>query len=584
MPGGLMQLVAYGSEDLYLTGNPQFTYWRLVYKRYSNYSSEYVPQYFTISPTFSPVLKTQMTCKIERVGDLLHDCYFVIDLPTIYGDVRSCFRWHDYLGYNIIEWAKLLIGGQQIDQQYSEWMLIWNELTLSSDKKKSFDQMIGNSSNFKIYNRTTYTDFSNPVPVPATYGDGTILYRKNRLYVPLMFWFCRNPGLALPLIALQYEDVFIQLEVNQINDWFKIGSAGLSPAAFFAVDKNATDVNVFYNGDDFDFRNKMDENGIGPNNIWYYFTNTTLSTDQNAWPQNCYIDCNYIYLDEDERREFAVKTHEYLITQIQYRRYDGLSPGVNRLKIELLHSVKELFWVFNKQSLARVANEKFNYTMFNKPEVYDYFNNAVQNNINSINLNTNGLYNGLSSNININNFMINSFFVNRISGLIDEINPSIVSNRDNLSDNFYNIFQGGKFLFNGTDRQAYKDEKYWSNLQYYKYHTNAPRIPGIYVWSYSLFPERDQPSGTANFSRINKVEFEFNLKDHVSIDDVETYNGLFSIYNSLNTDSFTNLETGLPAPSFEIDNNIRDYEMRLYALNYNILRLVGGTGGVAFAN
>lgn len=579
MPGGLMQLVAYGAQDIYLTGNPQFTYWKISYRRHTNYSSEYVHQNFEIAPSFTPLQQSLISCKIERVGDLLHDCYFVIDLPTIYGDVRSCFQWHSYLGYNIIQWSKLLIGGQEIDKQYSEWMLIWNELTLSSEKKRNWDDLIGNSAKFKIFNRTAFQDDSQPEVLP-TFNDDVILYRKNRLYVPLMFWFCRNPGLALPLIALQYVEVFIQMEINPTNDWFKIGSVGLSPAEFFSVTIGSEEETKLYNIEDRRFRLKMDANGINANNIWYYFINPGISTNVNGWNENCYIDCNFIYLDDDERRRFAKATHEFLITQTQRRVYDGLKSGINRVRIEIQHPVKELFWIYSKVSLAQAANERFNYTMLNKPEIYNYYYDAIENNINIINYTPGGRILGAD---NVSRLFVNSYFVNRLSQTMDLVNPTIVNNNTNITDDFLNIFQGGKFLFNGTDRQEYKDLKFYSDLQFYKYHTNSPRIPGIYTWSFSLYPEKEQPSGTCNFSRLNKVEFEFNLKTHLDIDDIETYNGLFSMYNSYPIpDSAPPLID--PQRSITFDPNIRDYEMRLYAFNYNILRIIGGTADIAFSN
>jgi len=165
MGGGLLQLVAYGAQDVYLTGNPQITFFKVVYRRHTNFSIESIQQTFNGNASAN----NRVTCQISRNGDLVHKLYVVFDSVTSNTDARNC-----------IKKVEVEIGGQLIDRQYGNWMTIWNELTLPAGKKDGYNGMI----------------------------DGT----TDKAYVPLEFWFCRNIGLALPLIALQYHEVKINIE------------------------------------------------------------------------------------------------------------------------------------------------------------------------------------------------------------------------------------------------------------------------------------------------------------------------------------------------------------------------------------
>ena len=172
MGGGLLQLVAYGAQDVYLTGNPQITFFKVVYRRHTNFSIESIQQTFNGSPGAGK----RVTCQISRNGDLVHKLYVVFTSPidSDLVDGRGC-----------ISKVEVEIGGQLIDRQYGDWMQIWNELTLPAGKESGYNEMIKANSNL-----------------------------KTKAYVPLEFWFCRNIGLALPLIALQYHEVKINIEFS----------------------------------------------------------------------------------------------------------------------------------------------------------------------------------------------------------------------------------------------------------------------------------------------------------------------------------------------------------------------------------
>lgn len=173
MTGGLLQLCAYGAQDVYLTGQPQITWFKMVYRRYTNFGMESISQQFSGSPDFG----RRVTCTIARTGDLLNRVYVQATLPKLNSSLGSPgrVRWVDKVGHALIDSYELRIGGQSIDKQYGEWLEIWNQLTLPEAKVMGYNRMIGHV---------------NSLHYDATADDYTV-------YVPLQFWFCRNPGLSL---------------------------------------------------------------------------------------------------------------------------------------------------------------------------------------------------------------------------------------------------------------------------------------------------------------------------------------------------------------------------------------------------
>ena len=258
MGGGLLQLVAYGAQDVYLTGNPQITFFKVVYRRHTNFSMESIEQTFNGTADFG----RRVTCQISRNGDLIHRMYLQM---TITG---ASITANSFAGLALIKSVELEIGGQRIDKQYGDWMFIWNELSLPAGKRSGYKTMVG---------------------APGS----DITTTDTTLYIPLEFWFCRNPGLALPLIALQYHEVKVNLE----------------------------------------FESKATELGV---------TAGTMGTTS-LW-------VDYIFLDTDERRRFAQLSHEYLIEQLQFTGEETVTTGANKIKLNFNHPVKELVWVLQESS------------------------------------------------------------------------------------------------------------------------------------------------------------------------------------------------------------------------------------------
>jgi hypothetical protein len=282
MGGGLMQLVAYGAQDIYLTGNPQITFFKVVYRRHTNFSMESIQQTFngTIGASQSTV-----TATISRNGDLIHSMWLDVKFASQSAGLLAALRhsnWTNNTGHAFVKQCEIEIGGQLIDRHYSQWLDIWNEL---SDHDES--EWIG------LNKHTAKEAYLHKVRRGIN--------QAQQLYIPLQFWFCRNPGLALPLIALQYHEVKLKLTTRGM---------------FSLINSN----------------------------------HVTLATA--VAPTSCNLWVDYIYLDTDERRRFAQVSHEYLIEQVQ--RVSGAMSTSKKLNFN--HPVKELIWVVQGDTVATENN------------------------------------------------------------------------------------------------------------------------------------------------------------------------------------------------------------------------------------
>jgi len=284
-----MQLVAYGAQDIYLTGNPQITFFKVVYRRHTNFSMEAIEQTLAGSQGYG----NKVSCTISRNGDLISKVYLQVNVDDLLGPNANILgQVAANIGHTLINEVELEIGGQRIDKHYGHWLQTWEELTspnptgvkgqitAEGQEPNLFEAGSGNGlptlSQRMSYNHVgaaVTTDNTAPKPANAT--------------IPLQFWFCRNPGLALPLIALQYHEVKISL-------------------------------------------------------LYSVITNICVTTGNlPAFPTNrLWVD--YIYLDTDERRRFAQQSHEYLIEQLQFQQQG--SATATRTELNFNHPVKELIW------------------------------------------------------------------------------------------------------------------------------------------------------------------------------------------------------------------------------------------------
>tara|TARA_B110000971_G_C20037306_1_gene515152 strand:+ start:3892 stop:5547 length:1656 start_codon:yes stop_codon:yes gene_type:complete len=551
MPNGLMQLVAYGAQDLYLTGNPKMTYFKFVYRRHTNFAMEYIDLTFETKPSFGVVDNFQGRVKIDRHADLIHDCYLAVDFPEIRAEYISGFRWVEYLGYNLINYVTLTINGVEIDKQYGEWLIIWNELTLLDTKKKNLYNMV--NADERTYNSAKLE--WDPLTDTLNSDKKCLLYKKKRLYIPLLFWFCVNPGLALPLISLQYSEVYINFEFNPLNSLFTLSQYNLSDSTIRSdLQEKRNIFSLEQHIPQHLYLQNYFKQLLPLNNTLYYFTG--------EWDPNIHVIANYIYLDKNERELFSKYTQEYLITQNQQFIYPGLKSNTQTVELNFNHPIKELVWGFYR----------LNRSDFNDSTNYTYLNYNDQKTIQNIEMVDVGDYTILQQQFNQYLFGENGLYVDKT------LNPSYNSN------SLYNIMEDFKLKINGNERFKQQEFGFFENVVPFKYKDSYSTLKGIYNYSFALTPDSPQPSGTCNFSRLNKVELAFTLRLNYEYEDTDTEEIILfpEITNSQsNSDLYQNQTTNKRKIVTKLYNL---YGMNMYATNYNILRIMGGLGTIAFAN
>mgnify|MGYP000924632797 CR=1 FL=1 len=280
-----MQLVAYGAQDIYLTGNPQITFFKVVYRRHTNFSMEAIEQTLNGSTGFG----NKVNATISRNGDLISRMYYEFSPNELITTTARDSAITPNVGNTLLKEVELEIGGQRIDKHYGHWLTVWQELTELNPVGtiSAITAAGGDEPDGTLLQKMSYNHLG--VEVKGGTGTGKSLAdAPNKAFVPLQFWFCRNPGLALPLIALQYHEVKVAITFCALSDLTTNGS---------------TDATV---------------SSLNSSKLWV----------------------DYIYLDTDERRRFAQQSHEYLIEQLQFQKTTEASAELN-----FNHPVKELIWI-----------------------------------------------------------------------------------------------------------------------------------------------------------------------------------------------------------------------------------------------
>jgi len=624
-----MQLVAYGAQDVYLTGNPQITFWKVTYRRHTNFAMESIEQTFNGQADFG----RRVTCTISRNGDLAYRTYLQVTLPEINQQMANTnqtdvyARWLDFPGEQLISQVEVEIGGQRIDRQYGDWMHIWNQLTLSAEQERGYHQMIGNTTALTYITDPSFNDVDGPCEstAPRQVCAPRNALPETTLYIPFQFWYCRNPGLALPLIALQYHEVKINLDIRPTDE------------CLWAV-------------------STLDCDRGSVSNL-----KVTTAYAQSLVAASLYVD--YVFLDTDERRRMAQNPHEYLIEQLQFTGDESVGSSSNKIKLNFNHPCKELIWVVqpdeNVDYCASLECHENLYKLlgaqpFNYTDAVDALPNAIHafstqgglvEHVDGVNqgfIDSNGLFqqagpSGISGvgmcvqalvlakedGVDIQNA------IKVVLGTVTQTDDAITIDTNTLakdanaaevcafiaSSKYGMVLQGwnsadgvahspgdanaavpfprsygqpqfgvgltgdkqaqlvgvsdagtfvlsetaltmhcwgqnpvvtAKLQLNGQDRFSEREGTYFDLVQPFQHHTRNPDT-GINVYSFALRPEEHQPSGTCNFSRIDNATLQLVLSN-ATVEGTKTA------------------------------------KVRVYATNYNVLRVMSGMGGLAYSN
>jgi hypothetical protein len=465
MGAGIMQLLFFGQQDIYLKSNPSITFFKKVFKTHTNFAMESIK--VELNKTDTNIYQTTvLKAKIPRHADLVSQIYFVFEIPEIISDNIMGFRWIPNLGEAIISNYYISVGGSIIDKHYGEYLHIMNNLTSTADKRRLFDSMTGNT--LQLTEPDTYAMQTNNLishsSVRYRIGSAYPTYKAfdptkpddyqpsiptRKIYVPLRFWFNKDIGSALPLVSLQYSEVEITIELRPWAELYKL----------FYKKNGAQD---YYAPNLYIEAHQM-KNFVSNYRQKFLLSDTVIDC-------RCSLECNYIYLDTLERQYFAYKPLDYLIEQLTQINKHSIQENTV-LDLVLQNPVKEVIWVTKRNDIG-IKNDWFNFT-----------------------------------------------------------------------DNYEKIMLTAKLMFNGMDRMEEKDAEYYNYVQPYQHHTSCGK-DGLYVYSFAVFPEKYQPSGSVNCSRINNIQFYMKSRK-------------------------------------PRDTSYK-YDVTFYAINYNFLRISSGLAGVVY--
>jgi hypothetical protein len=436
--GGLLQLVAQGKQDVFLTGNPQVSFFKMVYRRHTNFAVESQPMYFDGTADFGQ----RISCLIPRRGDLLGRVYLDVLLPqlTLQDLSNTPVSYVNAIGNALIQEISFDVGEQEIDKQTGEWMEIWEQLTVPAGQRDALNSMVGRVEGYAA------PDF---IPGPLSPG--------LRLSIPLQFYFCRNPGLYLPLLALQYHPIRINITFAPLQSLFWSPVLKDIPACTLQV-------------------------------------NPAHITQAMLWG-------DYVYLDVEERRRFVSQSQEYLIEQVQYTPLISVPAAQQQVNIQtdFNHPIKEFLFVARRDFMNQV-HEPFNFSNLAVGEV-----------------------------------------------LPPTLEPYLLPNQVRTD-----MIATAKLQLDGYDRFQARDGPYFRLVQPFEHHTFTPVQNFIYCYSLALRPEDAQPTGTLNASRIDSVNWQITMNP--------------ALYQP---DSIPSINRG-------------PCTIRVYAINYNVFRVINGFGGVLF--
>ena len=659
MPGGLIQLVGVGAQNELVNGNPSMTHFRAVYRRHTNFAMEQIRMPFSSSNLeFSATGTRTISCRIDRYAQLLHDCYLTLTLPDIWSPLKYLsgslppsgydtrtnsigyeFEWIHNIGYNLIDHVDITMNGQVIQRIRGEWLKMYSYLTHDANKREIVNQMVGNLPELydpaHAYDREgQYPHAVTPTALPSASPQTTVpepSIRSRQLVIPLHFWFCENPGLALPLVSLQNSEVYINVTLRQVTDLYTV--IDVNPAF-----RAGTITGVTGTGSQYVYTTSTPHGLINGNTVTvsgmtnpaFNISGTVISTTSNTftlvgttggiltsqsgvvtsssptygqrvkpvnyplslflspplktglasnstittWFPDPYVEGNFIYLTEMEMNQLAAADQTFLIKTVQYVSKEGQFGGNTDLEIPMFNLVTRI--VFAAQRSDRIlVNDWDNYTNWADPLRAPW---SSITNIGSTTLTT---------------------AEKTIVGLFSSGQQQVTSVYPK------NALIDGVLLFDGKERIQTKPLPFFSLLQMYRFATGqTPELPGVYMYSFALDHSSYQPSGAANGSMFNKIVLRLTLQqplpESFSTNTSTTVTVLTSTLFSPNPTvipcaNLTLLDStgkllyppGTTTEVVQTNDNIIfifTYTVGVYVESTNFFRIVSGLGNLVFAS
>ena len=558
MPGGLMNLVSIGQQNIILNGNPSKTFFKSTYAQYTNFGLQKFRVDFEGSKTLRLQEESTFTFKIPRYADLLMDCYMSVVLPSIWSPILPPqpdstnqqwapyeFKWIENLGAKMISKISITCGNYTLQEYSGDYLLSAVQRDFSGVKKELFDTMSGNTaeindpgnagSRVNSYPNAFYTpDLAGPEPS----------IRGRILYIPLNNWFGLKSQMAFPLTALQYNELHIVITMRPINELFQIRDVFDS---FYNYPYIAPNFNSWYM-QFYRFLQPPPDIDIG---ITSYTDTRTL------WNADVHLNCTYCFLSNEETRLFALEEQKYLIKQVHEQQFFNVT-GANKVSLDSLGMVSNWMFYFQRSDI-NLRNEWSNYTnwpynympldVVQAPAAGDYLIYRTDSTGALI-----PVYIGPGVNTN-----------GTLTGLL------ITSNYSPENDKLILVQMG--ILLDGSYRENTQPAGIYNYIEKYtRTSGNAP--PGIYCYNFGLNSNNSdlQPSGAINMNRFSQIELEFNT----IIPPLDPLAQSLSI-----CDPQTGQIIGVNKPTWRIyDYN---FNLTLFEERINIVNFVGGNVGLMYA-
>ena len=553
MPGGLLNIISYGSQNIILNGNPSKTFFKCVYSKYTNFGLQNIRIDFNGQRMLKLNESSTFTFKVPRNAELLLDTYLVFNLPDIWSPIKPPlfvgdvwkpyeFEWIEDIGTNIIEDVQISIGGQLIQQFSGQYIKNTVERDYPESKKQHFYKMTGNTIELNdpsvAYNR--YNKYPNSYYKPNELISSEPSIRGRKIYVPLPFWFGYSSKLALPLVAIQYSEIQIDIRLRPIKELFVINDVTKTGSNFT--------------------KNKIQPNFAIQDNAMYRFLNqpTDIILDANTyidkttnWDADVNLLATYGFLTGDESKVFALNEQKYLIKDIRETPYLN-TTGSSRIKVNSNALVSSWMFFF-RRSDAYLRNEWSNYS--NWP-----YNNVLPNDV---------IRAPTTSNLQYNNEPIGpAYNYKDFSGNLTSTNIYITPelNINNLKDILIRL----SIIFDGQYRETDLDAGVYNYITKYKMSMGSSN-DGLYSYNFTLNTgDNIQPSGAINLSKFKTIEIEMNTI-------VPSFN-LTANHQTL-CDSAGNI--------IGVTNNsplyTHTYDLYFTEERYNVLRFIGGSAGLVYA-
>ena len=554
MPGGLLNIVAYGNQNVYLNGNPSKTFFKTTYKKYTNFGLQKFRIDFDGLRNLRMSESSKFTFRMKRYAELLMDTYLVVNLPTIWSPIyppQDCssnwapyeFKWIDNLGTQMIEEIEISVGGHTLNKYSGAYLLAMVQRDFTAEKLALYDKMTGNvpelndpgnvSPRVNAYPNAYYTT-SPAGPEPSIHS--------RKLYIPINFWFTLAAKMAFPLVSLQYNELEINVTIRPVQELIVIRDVTDSVNNYPYIQPN------FNNNLQQFYRFLQPPPDISLNSQSYGDKRTN-------WNADVHLISTYGFLTEEESKVFASREQKYLIKSVYDWKFFNVT-GSQRIKLEnTMGMVSSWMWMFQRSDI-NLRNEWSNYT--NWP--YKYLPNDVD-------------FADVSGNWTLNCDPTTEAGIGPGYNPINGQHTGYFTTGNYSSENKKDILLQLGILLDGKYRENMLDSGVYNYIEkYVRTSGNAP--DGLYNYSFAITndPFDFQPSGAMNMSKFKEIQLEFTTYSPPLDEEAKFYTIC---------DPSDGTIIGVNKPSWRIyDYN---YNLTVFEERYNILTFVGGNCGLSYA-